>query len=391
MKEFLKRIQLILDKNEEISKLKQENFNLFSLLRNESDEEKLHSTFICELLNPNGSHLLGDLFLKEFIDYLKLDFDFTNTNKIEVKKEKVFENGRIDIFIKNSSDQIIVIENKIYAVDQNKQLKRYHEFINKSKMHKLFYLTLWGNEAQDSSKETLKLDEDYFCLSYKDDILTWLNNCLKYVVDYPILRETLKQYIFLIKKLTNQLNDKTMENEIIQEISNNYKAAKSIANNLYKAEKEIVKIFFKELGESITNELNDDKWQIKTLENADIRYANCISIQSNDWPKDVIVKIQGETYVMKNPCVTGVVIQNSFYNREEITKLLKDKLSNEFNKDSVYFPFYNQNLNIASKIEDLFNLEKRGELVLENKEILINLVKIIDNNKNQIKAYAISK
>ena len=86
--DFLKDIKTILDKNAEISKLKQENFNVFSILRKEHDEQFLHSAFLSELLNPNGCHDLGNAFLKIFVEKLKIEKSILNLdNNITVKTE----------------------------------------------------------------------------------------------------------------------------------------------------------------------------------------------------------------------------------------------------------------------------------------------------------------
>ena len=43
-----------------------EYFNIFSVLRLETKEVRLHSAFLAELLNPEGSHGLGKQFLELF-------------------------------------------------------------------------------------------------------------------------------------------------------------------------------------------------------------------------------------------------------------------------------------------------------------------------------------
>ena len=120
---------------DKISDLSGQNFNIFSILQAESNEAKTHSNFIGELLNPNGSHGQGKKFLREFV---KL-FDIQGYNLDEVKvlvEYKVgsisyesIEGGRIDILIKNHKNDYIIIENKIYAHEQYKQLERYHNSI----------------------------------------------------------------------------------------------------------------------------------------------------------------------------------------------------------------------------------------------------------------------
>jgi len=42
------------------------DYNIFTLFHKFSDEVNLHSNFIASLLDPNGDHYRGDLFLKIF-------------------------------------------------------------------------------------------------------------------------------------------------------------------------------------------------------------------------------------------------------------------------------------------------------------------------------------
>lgn len=47
-----------------------ESFNIFNTLGLKSEEVRLHSAFIGELLNPNGSHGASSLFLKAFLQVI---------------------------------------------------------------------------------------------------------------------------------------------------------------------------------------------------------------------------------------------------------------------------------------------------------------------------------
>ncbi|MBK8328979.1 MAG: hypothetical protein IPL09_05805 [Bacteroidetes bacterium] len=69
-----------------------------------------------------------------------------------------------------------------------------------------------------NNSEKMECDKDYFNISYKDHISNWLQFCKKEAVDQPMLREIIKQYIFLINKLTNQMSDQKISTEIINEI-----------------------------------------------------------------------------------------------------------------------------------------------------------------------------
>ena len=218
---FFKEIAPIFEKRKIILDEKRKRgdfFNVFSILGMERKEVETHSAFLAELLNPNGNHGLGDKFLTTFIDtiipkHLK-GFD-CNNNTYQVNKEcyegKISEDGekggRVDIRI-ISEHNIIIIENKIDAEDKYKQLTRYKKVAKKANNHCLLYLTLNGKEANDYSTQTnegepLVAGEDYYPISYKEDILGWLKKCLEIAVLHSKVRETIAQYIDLIKKLTN--------------------------------------------------------------------------------------------------------------------------------------------------------------------------------------------
>jgi len=211
-----------------VAKLTGENFNIFRILGVGYSEIK-HSMFLCELLNRNGSHGQGDIFLKLFIETFKNgDFDAIGDFNTEVSTAVVEyhvgqktdeEGGRIDIFIEDKNN-CIIIENKIYAGDQENQILRYHNHAKKYGNPFLFYLTLWGGEPTEWSTGG-KVDtdgKDYKCISYSEHIIKWLECCKKESVNYPILRESISQYINLLNFLTNQTIYHNMSKEIVDGI-----------------------------------------------------------------------------------------------------------------------------------------------------------------------------
>src|SRR5690606_9342308 len=129
----------------------------------------------------------------------------------------------------------ISIENKIYAGDQKNQLERYYNF-NLGK-NQIFYLTLDGKLATTESCGKLK-ESDYQCISYSHHIKNWLEECLKLTSDQPILRESIKQYLIIVKKITHQMEN-TSEKELLQLISNNLLASSKIFHNYEKAKNNI--------------------------------------------------------------------------------------------------------------------------------------------------------
>ena len=203
---------------------KGENFNLFSILSIERYELK-HSALIANLLDPKGSHGCGDAFLRAFFEIaLKgtaypfeectLPHSYTEYYTGPIAGDT---GGRIDILVK-SSHYGLIIENKIYAGDQDKQLTRYDNYGKETfgaGGYLLVYLTLYGYDASKESTATKSAEEvGYLRLSYAEDILRWLEQCVRLADNKPLVRESLNQYIRTIKQLTYQ----DMNQENIREI-----------------------------------------------------------------------------------------------------------------------------------------------------------------------------
>lgn len=194
-------------------KEKRYRFNIFPLLLKRDDEVNLHSKFIFELLNPKGSHEMKNSFLNAFL--VKIGLSDFRTENVTVRRE--YRN--IDILITNSN-QAIIIENKIYAEDKDKQLERYYQTIKKMSFKDIWivYLSLGGSEPEKYSLGDLgskiNLDEKLKVISYSFDINDWLEDCIEKSARTPIIRETIIQYQNLVKELTG----KTMEIEQRKEL-----------------------------------------------------------------------------------------------------------------------------------------------------------------------------
>lgn len=226
IQQFFQKVEKICTHEQALQKEryhKGENYNLFSILRIEGSELK-HSALIANLLDPKGSHGCGDAFLRAFFEIaLKDAYPFEECTLPHSYTEYYTgpiagdTGGRIDILVK-SSHYGLIIENKIYAGDQDKQLTRYDNYGKKdlkADRYLLVYLTLFGNEASEGSTAKGSAKEvDYLCLSYAEDILRWLEQCARLAYDKPLVRESLNQYIQTIKQLTYQ----DMNQENIQKI-----------------------------------------------------------------------------------------------------------------------------------------------------------------------------
>lgn len=221
LKTLLNQISLILTQEKALQQGKRkrgETFNVFSVLNLSKNETRLHSAFIAEILNPKGAHGLQDLFLKCFIQNILPDFDFNTINtRIETeynigpKSEDGTRGGRIDMVLLDNQNHAIIIENKIGALEQGTQLERYDNYAkDKFSDYRLLYLTPEGNES-----DTIKDKSRYFPISYRNDILIWLESCVCIAACYPLVRETLRQYITNLKEIL-YIMDRENENKLIE-------------------------------------------------------------------------------------------------------------------------------------------------------------------------------
>ena len=190
-----------------------ELFNIFNILKLQSNEVRLHSALLAELLCPNGSHGASSLFLKAFLkvigedeDYIKAPVAEKITERYIGKKTKT-EGGIIDIIIEDGNHAII-IENKIYAPDQENQLLRYYNYGKRRFPNgfKLLYLTLHGDDASDYSLGGEDIQPQN--ISYANDIIDWLEQCYELAKDRDNAKTIINQYNELVKELTGKDMDK---------------------------------------------------------------------------------------------------------------------------------------------------------------------------------------
>lgn len=369
MENFLKSIELIISKYKEIEKITGEHYNIFSVMGMENNEVKTHSAIIGDLLNPNGSHFMGDVFLKLFIDSVftqsesqkLIDFIFEIPNSkclveefVGKKNEEQITGGRIDIVLKDLSNNIIVIENKIFAPEQENQIPRYRNTYSEAA---ILYLTLFGNGPKNRGE--LKKGIDFHLISYKEDIIRWLELCLKETVNQPILRETLKQYIVLLKKLTNQSTNKEMSKEIINQITNNFESSYEIYKNFEKALVKKQNDFLKDIISKISDDFKN--WNVELT---DFKKTKCIELTKNN----LFIRYRIKTLKHSAFGIKGIGELSDDLVREGFSENKKDKSDN--------FPIYwlvNDNdisisemLNYDYKANEISEKLKRIKIFLEN-------------------------
>jgi hypothetical protein len=187
---------------------------------------------------------MKDEFLKEFLKQINIVGFESNRTKVYVEKSigtvTETEGGRIDIILEDINGYAIIIENKIYAGDQKTQLIRYDKYGSNEypEKYQILYLTLFGHEATKESAEGVI----YTKISYEIHILNWLEKCLNISVRQQFLRETIFQYITLVKQLTGKDMNKITNKDLIDLLSKseNIESAILISQNINQAKKSIV-------------------------------------------------------------------------------------------------------------------------------------------------------
>lgn len=203
-------------------------YNIFKISQIDN-KEVIMCKIIADLLNPNGLHSQGRLFLDIFLDQIEY-VRIGKEERISIKTELLVDNNRrIDIVIE-SQKHFIPIEVKIFAGDQDMQCSDYLKYAKTKRSEKLvlYYLTLDGKEA--SEKSLNENDVKYVRrIAFSIHIIEWLEKCIrtKEVLSIAPIREVLQQLIRSIKNLCNIQEDEVMGDEILKEIFSDTKKIQS--------------------------------------------------------------------------------------------------------------------------------------------------------------------
>ncbi|QPH84082.1 PD-(D/E)XK nuclease family protein [Campylobacter concisus] len=235
------------------------DYNIFTLFHGFSDEVNLHSNFIASLLDPNGDHYKGDLFLKIFLETCGIDDFSIDTSIATVLKE--FKH--IDIYISDGKKHII-LENKVYAKDQPTQIARYIETIqNEGAEDEDIYVLYLHPDGELPDKQSFGdfyaklLGENpsikFKVISYGKEILEWIDKCKNEVSNLTDLNIFLSQYKDVIEMIYDRYKriDEMETANLVEIFKENYTAVSEIANNYQETRKKIIDEFFKNVKENL--------------------------------------------------------------------------------------------------------------------------------------------
>jgi hypothetical protein len=260
------------------------NYNILTTVLKQHDEVRLHSRMIASFLDPFGEHYQSNLFLDKFLEVLNIaNFNIDSENcsvKLEYFTDK--KKGIIDLYITDGSKHII-IENKVCAEDQERQIERYIKIIKDENQNLKYndilviYLSLDRDKPSQYSLGDLSLENSilkidtknialFKSIHYKNEILNWLEKCKYEVQNITNLNEVFRQYIDVVKMINNEYKDKIMNlSEYIVKNREIYKLAMEIEKEIPEIRKKSVSNFFKKIVSSLERELGDE-WEIELYE-----------------------------------------------------------------------------------------------------------------------------
>ncbi len=225
-------------------------YNVFQVLEVQ-EKEVIMCRFLADLLDPQGTHGRGILFLKTFVkDVLKIHSmsDLLLMHTAVAKEYAIDHDRRIDIVIRNI-DYFIPLEVKIYAGEQQGQCFDYYKY---AKNAPIVYLTPFGTPPSEYSRKEkagrgiLPLNR-ILCISWAEDICTWLGGLLNGLKE-P-LRSVVMQYIDAIHMTADEREKKQVEKtvELLYESSRYFQAGLQIERSMKQAKLKLIRLVFEDL------------------------------------------------------------------------------------------------------------------------------------------------
>jgi PD-(D/E)XK nuclease superfamily len=194
------------------------DFRIFDYLR---DDEMGLSKCFADLLNPEGKHGQGRLFLDGFLTLIDWHKPPMNC-KVQLEKQ-TFNQRRIDIYLEfDDGNGLIGIENKPWAGDQPNQLIAYATYLRAAAQLMPWKLIYFCNQEPSTESFSMK-DRDefeksgnYLQLTYTE-IATWLEHTAAQTKAL-VVRVYVEELVKFIRKHINREADMSESNEAMTRI-----------------------------------------------------------------------------------------------------------------------------------------------------------------------------
>ena len=166
------------------------------------------SDILAFYLDPEAEHQLGSLVLDSL--FLALGKKEIGEKHLHIEREQYVAKGRIDLLLEGD-DWVMVIENKIYAA-QNNPFEKYEQFVEKKGKNDKFFVIL--------SPEGNSINKKWIGLSYEDFITKIEEKLGSEFILKPFNKWTvfLRDFILNLKQHTER---EKMQTEILEFIGKN--------------------------------------------------------------------------------------------------------------------------------------------------------------------------
>lgn len=391
------------------------DYNLLTTILNAHDEVRLHSRVIGSFLDINGLHYQGSLFLEKFLSILDIkDFEFDIDNS-----KLVLEYNNIDLYLTDGQKHII-IENKVYADDQENQIQRYIELIqNENETLEVndilvIYLSINRQKPSIYSLDHLTIKDNYICkdekeltlfknINYHTEIIDWLKLCLNEIQNITNLNESILQYLSVVEKITNKYKGKVMEIKDFLLEEDNLKLVTELETPIKDAKAQIQYKFWMSLQESLNSKQHvfdfvNSKFEEIVIEDYTKNYYNsnknnrCYGLKKDLFEIDDNHKVCFYIEIDWRIYYGFTISENG--KRKEIpeNQKIKEILNKTLNKENSKWKSpnnYNQKLFISWKLLDnelnfnsfkppkIFDLNKKSKRDIIIEEIATEIDKVI--------------
>jgi hypothetical protein len=305
--------------------------NIFQIL-NISRTEIRHSNFLAWLLDPNGTHGLGRLFLIKFLRDIaaseraseidEIEIEDLNFNSVELRRE--WRNIDLLIIFENL---VICIENKVDTQDHSEQLARYRRTVNDAfkQQKKIFvYLTPTGEEPRAEH------ERQYYAKYSYEEIIEQAERVLQ------IHGKSLNQGVFqYISDYLTTIKRELMKNDELNELADKiYKAHREILDFVIENKSDITS----EIYQLFVDQIEQSGWVMGSKNKGYVRFLTpkldaIIPRKGQGWPLKENFLFEIDYFWSKRKASFKTVISPG---DEEIQKVLSKAIENipEYKKPS---------------------------------------------------------
>lgn len=242
-------------------------FESFGVPRSES----VLSNLMAFLLNPTERHDQGDLFLTTFLEFLGGKFDRASTQRANVRSEAELKPyGIVDIRIRLTNGQIILIENKVNAAEGDNQIGRYQDWLQGRLApggfsHQLVFLTRKGSQPTSTDRP-----KEVICLSYSR-LADWIT-ARRQQITAPLLGAVIDLYADHCRLIGGIKRAEKMTDAIQQFFLNPYtperfEDALELAQHVESYRRDLYQQFCRDVAAMLRERLeetsNDDWWEVR--------------------------------------------------------------------------------------------------------------------------------